>query len=195
MKKFFPILAALFLLTVFGCQSQPASDQQSDQPKVEDNLNADAVLDNQIFYAATKTNDADRCKKILDAAKLVECQSIVDANLKTEEAVAQLNKSLCKKISLDRYADYCNEAVSQAIAEAEASAEGDQFIADQLKLSQETVANDDLEGCAKIEDENFRNDCIVNISISLAQKSNDVNACNNIEDQALKDFCKRQVSE
>ncbi len=193
MKKFFPILAALSLLAIFGCQSQPASDKPSDQPQIEDNLNADDVLDNQIFYAATKSNDADRCKKILDAAKLVECQGVVDANLKTEEAVAQLNKSLCKKISLDRYADYCNDAVSQAIIDAETSADHDQFIADQLKLSQETVANDDLEGCNKIQDANFKEDCIVNISLNRVVVTKDPKNCENIENQDLQTFCRQQL--
>ncbi len=156
MKKslLFLSLASLIAISLNACG-------QAETPVTP--LDADKILDNQIYEDAVSTLNADRCSNIKDEAVKSECSKAVTGLNLTNEAMEKLDKSICSKIELERYKENCNTEVENKIAESKISEEKKSFYEEQNALAEKYYNEDNLEGCAEIEDETFRKQCEDNI--------------------------------
>jgi len=177
MKKFIFILAliisVLFLLTACG----KSKDKPTENPQ---GVTADSLLDNKIFADAIRWKNLPQCEQILDALKKEECVKTIESNELLDEAVKKGDKKLCKKIELDRYETYCKETIDQKAKEEKAKEEKLEKVKKEQSLAQKFAFEDNLEGCDKIEDENFQKQCKANILIERAVKFNDAKHCNQL---------------
>lgn len=182
MKKF---LAVFILLALTGCFGQQEEVQQPTNVEV----NADSILDSQIYASAVQTNDAKQCATIKDTTKKDECEKVVGANLLTQKAVANADDDFCDEIELERYKENCTLAVQQP------SEKSDGEIMNKIKtLESEALKSKDLTICDKIEYENLKQQCKVNVITSIATSEKDDDLCLQIEgnDQLIQ-ACKTAV--
>lgn len=186
MKKFIPLA---FALVVFAaCNS---AGEQTAEPVT---INADTVLDDQLFSQATSQNNLEKCKQISDQAREDECVVVVEGLTITEEAVKTLDSSLCGDIKDERYRENCVNSVEETVAanEALAKAEAEALKKDQERLTIESEAIDkgNADICNDMEDENQKYSCRYNVLVSQAMQNNDPSLCDEIgEDNYIKE-CK-----
>ncbi len=188
MKKFIFILvliiSLLFLLTACG-KSKNKSTEDSQK------VTADSVLDNKIFADAIRWKNLPQCEQILDALKKEECIKTIESNELLDEAVAKGDKKLCKKIELDRYKTYCEEAVEDKMKEAKETEEKLEKIKEEKSLAEKFAFEDNFEGCDEIEDENYQKQCKANILTERAVKFSDAKYCDQLKEiqPEEKDSC------
>jgi len=76
MKKFLAILL-LATLVLSGCS---LFEKKETAPQTTQEVNADSILDNQIYEQAVNNNDPGACSRILDEAKKEECKNVVESD-------------------------------------------------------------------------------------------------------------------
>src|SRR3989338_10099948 len=171
-KLLIPTLATLFFAACGAAQT----------PTTE--VNADSVLDDQLFQEATSSNNLAKCDEIDAAAKKEECKTVVNSFLLTAEALEKLDASLCKDITEDRYRENCEISVSSKIEEIEeyekAVKEVENKDKERLAIETEAVEKGDPKICESITDENQMYSCKYNIIVNKAITQNDASLCDEI---------------
>lgn len=186
MKKFIPLA---FALVIFAACTSSNSDTKI-ETSADTIVNADTVLDDQLFSQATSQSNLEKCKQISNQARKDECKMVVEGLTITAEAVKTLDASLCKDIENERYEENCESSVNDAIADKEsykkAVAEANE--AEQARLAIETQATQkgDYEICNQIEDEGQKASCKFNV----ISASGNISLCDEIGDPDLIEFCK-----
>lgn len=189
MKKFLAILL-LALLAFSGC-SFFEKETKNEQPT---EVNADTILDNQIFTEAVGSGDIVKCDKILDKTKKEECKNVLESDSLTAKAIAELDKSSCKKIEMERYRDYCEEIVDAKSAEKEEGEKAAEKAKEQealrVKTEQEAQDKGNASICEQIETKADMYSCKYNVISNKAIDENDPTLCENIEELSLVEACK-----
>lgn len=160
MKKIHAILLALVFSSVLfsGCNLLSGSPEAA--PVAVD---SDSILDDSLFMNAVNTQDATKCATILDATKKSDCQATVEAMILTDQAVYEMDSSLCNQISLDRYESNCKAMVKAEEDRQEYLEAREEKINEDVKEVSDIINTNDLEGCAKVKDANLRAVCELNI--------------------------------
>lgn len=168
MKKLIPIF---LILSVFaGCNSAT--------PEKSLSTAGDKALDQKFYDQAVQANDANLCNQILDTAMKTECAGIANAGKITQQAVASVDITLCKKIDLARYKTACESQVQPLVDSKQADL-------DRLNIEQQAVNKQDPKLCDQIKDENQKSACKYNILANQAAAKKDPSLCNGI---GLKDM-------
>ncbi len=185
-KLYFFSTIALVLVTLSACQLD-------EEKTVQGEVNANTVLDNQIFDLATKTNKSESCSEISSADKKQECIDVIDSNLKTIEAVTKGDKKLCKDISLDRYKENCENRVEIALdsanAEKDAKEEDEKLQAEILSIESTAIKNNDANTCNDIKDEGPKYACRYNVLANIALQKGTPSSCNEIGQDSYTAKC------
>lgn len=188
MKKIFSILGMILAATFIfnACVSS--------EDTVSKNVNSNTVLDDQIFQNAVDSKNLESCDKILDKDKKEECKTAVGDLILTDNAVKELDKTICAKISNDRYEDNCEMRVKQLLEEEqkvektlEKEAEKNQ---EYIEIEAEAKEKKDADICNDIDDENQKYSCRYNIIVDQAITSNDPSLCDEIGEETSIGICK-----
>ncbi|MBT3704939.1 hypothetical protein HOG17_04125 [Candidatus Peregrinibacteria bacterium] len=187
MKKLLSF-ALISTLLFSGCG---LSNKAEETPQVPDEeLSADSLLDEDLYTSAIETKDIEKCGKILNEAKKVECTDLINAILLTDKATNENDDDYCDDIKLDRYKENCMDEV----AEVEKAEGFEDFLVDQDTISHSLIENDDLEGCESLEVEAEKLECNHNILVDRAMAQNDTNYCEKLGDQESIDSCIESVA-
>lgn len=190
MKKFIPLA---FVLVVFA-----ACSSNGDQT-TETVINADTVLDDQLFSQATSQNNLEKCEQISDQTRKDECIMVVEGLIITEEAVKTLDSSLCKDIEDERYRENCEGSVEETIAANEAEEKAAQEAAkkdeERVAIESNAIAEGDADTCNDIEDENQKYSCRYNVLTNQAMQNSDPSLCDEIGKESFVAECKNAVSQ
>jgi len=192
MKKLLLLSAITILLT--ACGAADKGDQAANPDSEGSTVNADTVLDNQLFSQAVSSGDAGFCDGITGVEKKTECQGVITAIDLTKQALTKSDKNICKKIELKRYKENCLTSVEDQMAADEKQAKEFSFYDSQSALADKYAGADDLEGCKKIEDENFKKQCTNNVLYGRALKSKDPKYCDQVEDKNDQEFCRKALN-
>lgn len=187
MKKAITLIV-LGILFLSGCNNETVAPVA---------VNADTILDQQIYSGAVGAKDAKACERIKDEAMKGECRDVVNALLFTDQAVAKLDKGLCGKIKLSRYEEECGNRVEGLVEQAkekenkiELSQKQEE---DRLKFATEAMEKKDYKLCDKIEDKNQQASCKFNVIIETAKSSKNKTLCDNIGAEGLINECKSLI--
>lgn len=191
MKKFIPLA---FALVVFSACS--SGGDQASEPVT---INADTVLDDQMFSSATTSKNLEKCGQISNADRQDECKMVVESLLTTDEAVAELDSSLCEDIEDERYRENCVSNVEEIIADKEAQEKAAQEAAkkeeERVAIESEAITEGDADICNDIEDENQKYSCRYNVLANQAAQKNDPSLCDEIGDESFVEECKKAASQ
>ena len=153
-------------------------------PAAPTEVNADTLLDDQLYESAVRGDNAGKCDLISEAAKAGECKKVVTANLLTAKAVAEMDDDACGDIELARYEKVCELRVEETIAsteaaekEIEAFKESDQ---NRMKIETEAMIKKDYTICAQISDENDMVTCKWNVITKEVITQEDNSLCKKI---------------
>lgn len=186
MKKFIPLA---FVLVVFAACSSGNSDTKI-ETSADTTINADTVLDDQLFSQATGQNNLEKCKQISNPTRQDECKMVVEALTVTAEAVKALDVSLCQDIEDERYKENCESSVEDAITEEEnyknKLAEASKAEEARAEIEIKAMEKGDYEICNQIEDEGQKASCKFNV----ISASGNISLCDEIGDPDLIEFCK-----
>lgn len=171
-------LTGLFLTACSGGTVTPAQTKPSEPAKT-----ADQVLDNNIFAQATGSGNLARCKDIVDNTMKASCEQIINDNTATNAALSALDKSLCSKVSNERYKKDCETQVDTKLVIKNADS-------DKLSLEQNAIDKADPGLCNKISDTTQKASCKYNILTDLAMQKKDPSICEGIGLQSMIDICK-----
>jgi len=185
------ILAVTFLAT--GCNLLNKEESVT-TPQV---VNADNVLDQQIYQRAISMQDSKACETIVNESVKEECENVANALVLTDQAVNDLDKKICGKIKLDRYEDECEAKVEAILSQQKADEKAQEEIAKQeeerLKTEEEAVNTGDYTLCDKITDEGQKASCKYNAIASQAVNENNTELCENIGNEEFVELCKQNV--
>ena len=84
-------------------------------PAAPTEVNADTLLDDQLYESAVRGDNAGKCDLISEAAKVGECKKVVQATLLTAKAVAEMDDDYCGDIELERYEEVCEGKVAELV--------------------------------------------------------------------------------
>jgi len=189
MKKLLAIsLLAILSLSACGLFEK----EENAQPEILPEINADTLLDNQIYENAVIEKDSGSCAKILNETKKKECENVVDAMNLTDKAVQKADDSYCDNIKLERYLENCEELVRANAERKELNEKAEQKDKENLNAEQEAVDNGDPVFCEKITDESRKNACKYNVLANQAIEKNDKTLCKNIGSEPLIANCEKQ---
>lgn len=196
MKKILP-LSLFILLAVAALNGCTLFSDKPAQDATSQTVNADTVLDNQIFATATAGTDIAGCDEIKDAAKKDECKATVQALLTTQKAAEALDKSLCGSINLDRYKENCVNTVEKRIEAKNLSKkneeEAQKLNAQRLDIGAKALESGNADECNEIADKNQQYSCKYNVLANQAMQKNDPSLCDKIGDESFIKLCKQSV--
>ena len=193
MKTKFLIIAlatfsAIFLTACFGNEKE---DDDALQPEPQE-VNADTVLDNRIFNEAVTSLNSKRCGEIKASAKKEECATVISSLALIDKAVQQKDKTVCKQITLERYAESCSAGVNKAIADSQREETALKEAQQQEKLAEEIFKSKDVEKCDELKD-NYKISCKENILNALAVEKLDKTICEKHGEKEKVEQCKKLV--
>ncbi len=183
MKKTISLLIALSLSVFIAVACTSSQSSETDQ---SENLNSDTVLDNQLFKEATSSNSMEECDQILDKGLKEECKMTVESSVLTNQAVEEMDKSICDGIQLNRYKENCNNKTQEAI--------DDQNRAEEIiSIGEKAIETENADICNDIEDENVKASCKYNVIANKAIETNDPSLCDEIENESSIKICKQNI--
>lgn len=171
-NKIFAIGAVIIFAGIFtGCA-----------PEKTDEINADTVLDNEIYKQAVESQNLADCGKILNEEKKKECEAVVEGLNLTDQAVENVDNSICGKITIDRYKENCEALVGheEAIANIEEA---------KVEIGQKAIGEKDHSLCNELLDENYKSECILNVLLDGSYSGTDSSECGLITNTALREVC------
>jgi len=186
------ILAVSFIAT--GCNLLNKEESVSTETQV---VNADTILDQQIFQRAIAEKDAKACATIKDETAKEECANTVDALALMDKAVSKLDDDFCGDIKLERYESECEARVAAIVdqqkAEKKAQEEYEKNQAENLIIAQKAIDTKDFTICNQIKDDTVKGSCQYNVLANLAISKNDPSECDKIDDSSMRSACKESV--
>mgnify|MGYP006869417810 CR=1 FL=1 len=187
------ILAVTFLAT--GCNLLNKEESVT-TPQI---VNADNVLDQQIYQRAISMQDSKACETIVNESVKEECENVTNALVLTDQAVNDLDKKICGKIKLDRYEDECEAKVEAILAQQKADEKAQEEVAKQeeerLEIADKAMENNDYTLCETIEDNNQKKACKFNVIINIVNETKDGKLCDEIGDDWMSEECKKTLTE
>lgn len=196
MKKFTLSIAlltiSLFTLTAcFGSTEEPVATPQATE------VNADTLLDNQIYQSAVGQNDAKACAQIKKDLKKDECVMVVEANLLTKQALEKMDADLCDGIEIERYKENCVTQVTTTEEKAKEIEDKNAQLTEQTKTDDkyavEARKNKDTTTCDKIVDSNIKTACKTSVTIDRATEKKDRKICESLSNPSQIETCKEMV--
>lgn len=191
MKKFLAILL-LALLAFSGC-SLFEKEEEETQAEPE-TVNADTILDNQIYEQAVNASDKETCNKILDASKKEECGNVVNALLLTNKATEELNDDYCGDIKIERYEENCNESVKGLVDKKEEQEVLEKKNLEELEIAQEAMNKKDATICEGIEDKDTMYTCKLNVTVNKALQDKNPELCSQIGEEQYVEECEKSLT-
>ncbi len=182
MKKILT-MALISILTLSGC-GLFGGGEEVNQPTVS-GIDADSLLDDQLYQLAVNTSDAGECEKIENSQKSEECADVVEAMALSKKAKEEMDLSNCDDIKLDRYKENCEDEV-KVLEKAEQAEETNK------KIEEEALEKQDVSICDQLE-ENDKYSCQYNILANKAIENNDETVCDQIESEQFKTECKNNL--
>ncbi|MFC1616367.1 hypothetical protein ACFL21_04450 [Patescibacteria group bacterium] len=156
-------------------------------------INADDLLDQEIYNRALGNKDNSECDKIENNDLKDECKEIVDAIIIKDEAVTKLDASLCEDIELKRYKSDCTDLVNSLIKEQKEKEERIELEQseeqERRNFEQEAMETKNPDLCDKIEDEGQLYTCKFNVIADIAVEENDPDECEAIGKEDLIKLC------
>lgn len=183
------MLIAAFIFS--GCALFQKDNQEEEKPVANENqvINADTVLDNQMFEAAVRGKDLASCDGIKDSAKKEECKTTVTDLTLTEKAFNKLDKSICNGIKNERYKENCKATIENEIAKKDKLAKADEK---RLSIEQDAINKGNADICNDIEDENQKYSCRYNVIVNQAESKKDPSLCDKIGKESFIKQCKEE---
>jgi len=185
------ILAVTFLAT--GCNLLNKDESVATPQEV----NADNVLDQQIYQRAISMQDSKACETIVNESVKEECENVANALVLTDQAVNDLDKKICGKIKLSRYEKECEDRVGAILenqkAGEKAQEEYERRQAKNLAIEQKAVDTKDYTICNQIQDATAKGTCQYNVLANLAISQNDPSECDKIDDSSMRNACKESL--
>lgn len=195
LAKVITLILAVSLIAT-GCNLLNKEEKTSTETQV---VNADTILDQQIFQRAIGSKDAKACATIKDEAVKIECANTVDALALMDKAVAKLDDDFCGDIKLERYESECEARVAAIVEQQKAEEKKQEEYVQQeetrRKIEAEAIEKQDYRICEKITDSNQMNACKYNSIVDLATTTHDSKLCENIGDIDLTNQCNQIVGE
>jgi len=195
MKTLAKILSLIILgtLVLSGCNVVTNDEQKAAPPTV---VNADNVLDQQLFQSAVDKRDNNLCNKIIDKNLKQECIGTVDSLQLMSLANSKLDNAYCNKIKLERYKDACVAQVESKRSEIDKKSEEEaalkQTIEDTFNIESEAINKEDYTLCDQIKtDEKLS--CKSNVITSIAGKTKDFGLCEKIGEKNRIESCKNFI--
>lgn len=111
------------------------------------------------------------------------------------EATSGKDLNKCQGIEDSKVRANCITTVQTVIDDEKEKANQTKIFDKENELSQQLYAKDDLNGCDKIGNENFRTQCRNNILKQRALNQNDATICSQIEDQESRESCISQLDQ
>lgn len=186
MKKTTLVLLSVLVLSACG---------SSNDDNTSGSVNADTVLDDQIFAQATSNQSLKRCDEISNSSKLEECKLVIQDTFMMQEALRDLNLSKCDDLKLDRYLESCKSAVNEALdRDKEQETQKEKDAKDQTSV-QAALDNGDPKLCDKAENEEVKYTCRYNILVGKAIAAKDASLCEDIGYESYESDCKAAVEE
>ncbi len=185
MKKV--LILTVLAVSLTGCQANPAvendiSYQEFSPETVQEQLDADTLVE------AVLTMNKPLCGTIENVVQRDNCLvKIADAQLVEKARIAADRKS-CSGIQEEVTKKQCELIVEDILADREAQED----VQKEVEHVQSLVDGQDLKGCAKLKDENFREQCEINIYNRMALESKDESHCEKIDPKDLREDCKAQ---
>lgn len=193
MKNVAKVLSLVILGTLLlsGCNLLSKDEPQSTTPAV---VNADTLLDQQIYSRAIGAKDAKACATIKDAMMKTECVDVVNALILTDQAVAKLDDGLCGDIKLKRYEEECENQVESLVEQKDAAEKQKELTAKQeeerVAIEQKAVDNGDYKLCDSIKDGDQKYSCRYNVLVNDAVTTKDPATCDKIGEETFAQNCK-----
>lgn len=181
------IFSAIFLTACFG--NEKGEPKQPVQPE---EVNADTILDSRIFNEAVTVLNPKKCGEIKDSAKKEECTTVIASLALIDKAVQQKDKTVCKQITLERYAESCEASVDQSIADSKREETALEEAQQQEQLAEEIFKSKDVEKCNELKD-NYKISCKENILNALAIEKLDKTICEKHDEKEKVEQCKKLV--
>jgi len=186
------ILAVSFIAT--GCNLLNKEESVSTETQV---VNADTVLDQQIYQRALGSKDAKACSTIKDEVVKTECSDTVEALVLIEKAVAKIDDDFCGDIKLERYEDECEASIAAILDQQKAVEKQAALTAkqeeDRLAIEEEAIKKEDYTICNKITDGNQKASCKFNVITGLVVSSKNSEECENIGNINLIRECQQTI--
>lgn len=185
MKKV--LILMVLVLGLSGCQGKPAVEnsvtyQEFTPETVQEQLDADTLVE------AVRTMNKPLCGTIENVVQRDNCLvKIADAQL-VEKARLAGDKKSCGGIQEVTTKKQCELIIEDILADREAQED----VEKESETLQSYVEANDLKGCAKLKDENFRQQCEINIYNRMALESKDESHCEKIDPKDLREDCKAQ---
>lgn len=184
MKKVLILTAAVALT---ACQSGPAVESNNSlhnfvPETAEEKLNEDLIVE------AVRTQNSGLCETIEVETQKNNCLIKVRDRELLESARLKAELKICNGIKEASTKKQCELVVEDVLADRETQ----ENIQKEVESMQGFVDERNLKGCSKLEDQNFQDQCKVNIYMQMALESKDPSHCEKIDPKDLRDDCKSQ---
>jgi hypothetical protein len=183
MKKILT-MALISILTLAGCGLFDGGEDVAEPTVsgIDAEVNADSVLDDQLYRSATASNNLEKCEKIIGERQKEECGNVVNANLLTIKAIGEMDSSVCDDINLERYKENCVE-------KAEEMKETQNLDENKITMTEKAIEEQDVSYCDEISDTNYKSECLYNFYMSEEYVKTDSSVCESIENNTIKELC------
>lgn len=184
MKKVLILTAAIALT---ACQSGPAVEN-SDKLQNFVPQTAQEKLNEDLIVEAVRTQNPALCETIDVVAQKDNCLIKVRDRELLEGARLKADKKVCSGIKEASTQKQCELVVEDILTDRETQ----ENVQKEVETMQGFVDENDLKGCAKLEDENFQDQCKINVYMKMALESKDPSYCEKIDPRDLREDCKSQ---
>lgn len=149
------------------------------------------------YNGAMKLEDQSYCEKITNEGYRQKCISDLANRLLLSTALANKDAALCEKMSDADQQQACRTQVEVKLQSEEQEQQKLEAISIREGAMKAALDDNDLSACARLDNQNARTDCELNILINLAQSSQSADPCSRASSDGLRQTCEaeyRQIS-
>jgi hypothetical protein len=144
------------------------------------------------YNGAMKLDDQSYCEKIADEDYRGQCVSDLSNRLLLKTALENKDAALCEKMSNTDQQQACRTQVEVKLQSKEMEQQKLEAISVQESAMKAALDSSDLSACTKLDNQNARTDCELNILINLAQSSQSAEPCSRASSEGLRQACEEE---
>lgn len=192
MKKI--TLALVLVLALSGCdfgnKDEDANMNPGETANTQELSASDQALDQQLFSDALDSNNPSNCADIKDQKVKTECNGVLKSLDIARVAGETQDKGLCKSIEMERYQEYCENLVSNAMASQAETTRYEDLLEQKLSVIAKAVETKNPDKCKEITgSKNYEQECIYTVITSVEYNASSSAVCSKLEDETFKKAC------